>query len=159
MPRTAKTVRPATNRSRPVPAFGQLLQALRGASSVQEVVNALHGPKLKLQIDTNQGTVSGYEQGYNKKPDPVVLWGLASFYRVPVDGLIAVLHANRSDVRLTLDAAQRVLREHARGPRPEVAAAAIEAAERRLFDAAADLETIREGLLLETDEGPADPRR
>lgn len=147
MPRATKTVTPDPDPVRSVEAFGQVLKGLRKKirdRSVQDVVRLLHG-RLPT-IETNQGTVSGYEQGYNKRPDPVVLWGLAKLYQVPTDGLIAVLYANRTDPGLTRAAAERILDEHSHGPSPEVAAAAIKAVRQRLFDAIGDIEAIQEGL-------------
>lgn len=159
MPPPVKVVRPGDSRVRPVRAFGELLAELRELyekGSVEQVLMNLRNKPLK--IDTNQGTVSGYEQGYNKKPDPVVLWGLARAYGVSLEALIAVLHANRNDPQLSIDGARRVLREHSHGPSPEVAAAALETAEARILQAAGDLTAIREGL--QADAGPPPrPRR
>lgn len=151
----AKTVTPVTDRERPVPAFGALLQELRRERSVQELLNSLRD---RARVETSQGTVSGYEQGYNRKPDPVVLWGLATAYPASLEGLIAVLHANRENPKLSLDAARRVMLKHAHGPSSEVATKAIKAAEKRILAAASDLEKICEGL--QADEtSPPDARR
>lgn len=157
MPRTTKTVKPITDRDRPVIAFGELLQELRKERSVQEMLNSLRDRT--PHVDTSQGTVSGYEQGYNKKPDPVVLWGLAKAYPASLEGLIAVLHANRQDPKLSLDSAKRVLREHSRGPSPEVAASALEAAEGRILAVAGDITAIREGLRPEQTPPPHSRRQ
>lgn len=124
-----------------VPAFGDLLKELRGGRSVQAVLNTM--PAAPDAIVSTQGTVSGYEQGYNQRLDPVVLWRLAKAYGVSLDGLIAVLEANRLDPDLTLDEARRILGEHSNGPSPEVAAEAIEVAERRLLTAASELQALR----------------
>lgn len=143
-------VKGAGAKARPVAAFGALLQELRRNRSVEGV---LHQLRLRpTYVDTNQGTVSGYEQGYHLKPDPVVLWGLAVTYGVSVEGLIAVLRANRGNPHLTLDAARHVLLEHANGPRPEMAASALEAAEKRLFEAVADLQSLRETIEPDTNK-------
>lgn len=149
MPRAAAT------KDRPAAAFGTLLKELRGNRSVETVVRLI---RERSQIDTTQGTVSAYEQGYHLSPNPVVLWGLAVAYGVWIEGLIAVLLANSKNPYLTLDDAKDILHRYARGPRPEMAAAALETAERRIHEAAADVGTILEGIREGTPSATKKPR-
>jgi transcriptional regulator with XRE-family HTH domain len=158
MVRATKTVSAADARDRPLEVFGQVLQALRKEKSVAEVLIALEGQK--PHISTNQGTVSGYEQGYTRKPDAVILWGLARAYRRPLEAVVAVLNANRNNPRLTFDEAMRVLERHTHGPSPELAAQAIAKAAQRVTAVAAELESLREGIKLpDDDDSETKPRR
>jgi transcriptional regulator with XRE-family HTH domain len=141
-------------------AFGGLLKALRGDRSVQQVVNSLE--RQEPLIQTSQGTVSGYENGYVKKIDPVVIWGLAQTYNQPHDGLVAVLQANRHNPGLSLTDAQEIVQRYKNGPSPAMAATAIAKAEGRIFETAAYLAEVREQIAPTVppyDENETKPRR
>lgn len=123
------------------PAFGALLKTLRGERSVQQVLN--HLERQRPEIQATQGTVSGYEQGYVKKLDPLVIWGLAQAYNQPLEGLLAALHANRENPTLSLGEAQGIVQRYKHGPSPAMATEALAKAEQRLFDTAAVIAEIR----------------
>ena len=134
------------------PAFGALLKELRGSRSVEQVLKLMG--KQRPAIRATQGTVSGYEQGYTKKVDAVTLWGLARAYGVSLEGLVAALHACRQDPRIVLDDCRRILhlQRYNHGPSPEMAKAALKKAAHRVFDAAAEIETLQSKLIPHADD-------
>lgn len=152
MPRRATKVVSAPRSARgKYHVFGTLLKELRGSRSVEQVLKSFeqqHHPA----IETNQGTVSGYEQGYTKKIDPVTLWGFARAYGVPLDGLVAALHACREDPHIALDDCRRILQRYHHGPSPEMAEKALKKAAHRVFDAATEIETLRSKLIPPRDD-------
>lgn len=85
-----------------VRAFGRYLKACRlharkRVPSVEAVAKTLR----EQGIDVNHTTIRGYEYGWADRPDPIVLGGLARFYKIDVRSLIEVLAANRRNRNLS----------------------------------------------------------
>lgn len=135
VPGLHKRTRRATH---PLTAFGRLLADLRGAKSVQQVVNTMAGFPVD-PIGTSQPTIAEYESGKVWSPDACVLWGLARAYGVSNEGLLAVLCRNRQDEHLTLRDAERIMEAHYVGPSPQLARASLTAASHKLSAVAAEL--------------------
>jgi hypothetical protein len=118
-------VSPKRARVPEVPAFGRLLLHLRQRrfgerSTPEQVVNYLadnEGAK------TAGGSLRGYELGWNRSLDPIVLAALARVYRIALEDLIDVLAANRLKPNLSDFEVEQVLRD-ARQRRHAQAAAA-----------------------------------
>lgn len=90
---------PNGGRQRPVvvAAFGAYLRDLRlRAGSRRPLTLGMVLQRLAQRgIALSEGTLSQYETGTVERPDPVVLAGLAEIYGVPLDEIVAALHAAR----------------------------------------------------------------
>ena len=92
----------------PLTAFGAVLQSLRNRRSLTtaQVETALTKGAAKL----GRSTVSQYEQGAVWAPDAVVLAEMARIYRSDLNGLVALLKANRQNLNLTNKQADAILK-------------------------------------------------
>lgn len=117
---------PKRKRVPEVPAFGRLLERLRttrlGGQVAPERVRDLVWERYKLK--TSGGSLRGYEKGWNKKFDPVLLSALAKIYSCDVEELIAVLQANRENPSLSDTEVDRILATVRRGRHGEAHVAA-----------------------------------
>jgi hypothetical protein len=83
---------PRRGRHTVVPAFGAHLRALRGPQSRGVVCRRLEE---LVGVRFDRSTLLRYEAGEVLTPDPLVLWGLARIYLVPLEDLLVRLHADR----------------------------------------------------------------
>lgn len=115
---------PPRARKPEVPAFGRLLKSIRirrfqGKWPPERVATHL---RHELGIPTSGGSIRGYEKGWNKTLDPVVLGTLADLYHVDVAGLIDVLKANRKQPDLSDFEVEQILRGKGRSHEGQAAA-------------------------------------
>jgi hypothetical protein len=131
-------------RTREMAAFGRLLRALRvrrfkGKLTPEKVADQLRA----RGIQTTGGSIRGYEAGWNKGMDPVVLYGLADLYKVGLSGLILALAANRKNPNLSDFELEQVLREARRDQDAQtVTTARFEEIARRLQAVSTELVVI-----------------
>jgi adenylosuccinate lyase len=113
-------------------------------------------------VQTTGGSIRGYESGWNKAIDPVVLDALAELYRVPVSGLIAALKANRENPDLSDFEVELILRLKARAHDAQtVALSRIQEIGQRLAQIGAELDdfAIECAELIASTSPPAESRR
>lgn len=107
-----------------VPAFGRFLAKLRQRKFPKLAPEAVAERLTQSGVKTTGSSLRGYEFGWNKAIDPVVLAGIARVYGFPLDDLVAVLAANRSRPEMQDFDVEKVLREARKTHHGETAAAA-----------------------------------
>lgn len=107
-----------------VPAFGRFLAKLRRRKFPKLAPEAIAERLTQIGVRTTGSSLRGYEFGWNKVIDPVVLAGIARVYSFPLDDLVTVLAANRSTPEMTDFEVEQVLREARKTHHGEAAAAA-----------------------------------
>jgi len=154
---------PHRERKAAVPAFGRVLKSLREKRFKNKLTSRAVADRLKhAGVQTTGGSIRGYESGWNKAIDPVVLDALAELYRVPVSGLIAALKANRENPDLSDFEVEQILRSKARAHDAQaVALSRFQEIGQRLAQIGAELDdfAIESADLIAQAATPAEPRR
>jgi len=154
---------PPRERTAAVAAFGRLLKSLRLKRFNKKLTSRAVAERLKqMGVQTSGGSIRGYESGWNKAFDPVVLDALAELYRVPLSGLIAALKANRENPDLSDFEIEQIIRTKARAHDAQtVALSRIAEIGQRLAQIGAELDdfAIEATELIAYSSTPADPRR
>lgn len=92
-----------------VGAFGNYLRSFREAlptkTSVESVAQTLRG----RGWPADDSALRSYEYGWIERPDPVLLLGLAEYYKTDIVEIISVLKANRENRELTENSVQQIL--------------------------------------------------
>jgi hypothetical protein len=117
---------PKRHRSPKVTAFGQLLKQLREKRFPKWAPETVAQKLMEWYpgVETSGPSLRGYELGWNKSMDPVVLAALASAYQFPLRDLIRVLAENRQKPEMADFEVELVLREGRRRHESEAAATA-----------------------------------
>jgi hypothetical protein len=117
---------PKRQRSPKVTAFGQLLKELRKKRFPKWAPETVAQKLMEWYpgVETSGPALRGYEFGWNKSMDPVVLAALASAYQFPLRDLINVLAENRRNPEMGEFEVGLVLREGRQAHESETAAAA-----------------------------------